>query len=397
MALLYISFGLLSSVIGVIIDKFKDQYDVSLAVAALLPFAFFLAYGLTSIPLGLAMDRHGAKKLLIGGTITMALGSFLLYASTHYLVVVLMIFIIGIGVTAIQIAGNPFIRELDTPQNYNANLTAIIGIGALGYAVSPLIVPVVQTSGYSWSTVYLLFGILNLGILALLMFAQFPQVNIQSDEKIEMAQIKELLKSPIIQAYALGIFLYVGGEVGVSSYILTFMSDIHGIDADQSFWSEGSLWYSAFPSKTALVVGLFWLLQAVGRVIISYLMKFISERTIFIIHSVGTVLALLFALYASPNMSLVAFALVGYFTCASFTAIFSATINSFDSHHGTISGILGTAIVGGAVIGWLVGSVGQWMDIRWGMMINVLAFAYVAYLAIKGKGKMDMASAESSN
>ena len=88
--------------------------------------------------------------------------------------------------------------------------------------------------------------------------------------------------------------------------------------------------------------------------------------------------------------SLIAFVVVGYFTCASFTAIFSATINSFKNNHGTISGILGTTIVGGAFLGWLVGYIGEVLNMRWAMLINVLAFSYVLALALWGKGKLDI-------
>ena len=87
---------------------------------------------------------------------------------------------------------------------------------------------------------------------------------------------------------------------------------------------------------------------------------------------------------------MVAFALVGYFTCASFTSLFSAAINSFDSNHGTISGILGTAIVGGAFLGWMVGAVGGMLTMKWAMGINMIAFAYVFALAVWGKGKLDV-------
>ena len=132
--LLYISFGLLTSVIGVIIDRFQEQYHVSLKIAALLPFAFFLAYGLFSIPFGIAMDKYRAKSILLLGTALMAIGSFLFYFSQTYQVVIFMIFLVGTGVTAIQIAGNPFIRELDEPAKYTSNLTFIIGVGSLGYA-----------------------------------------------------------------------------------------------------------------------------------------------------------------------------------------------------------------------------------------------------------------------
>ncbi len=388
--LLYISFGLLSSVIGVIIDKFQTDYSVSLSIAALLPFAFFLAYGITSIPFGITLDKYGSKLILLTGTFFMAAGSFLLYLSNNYMVVIIMIFFVGVGVTAIQIAGNPFIREIDEPKKYTSNLTTIIGIGSLGYAISPVLVTLIQNNGYSWNTVYFVFGVINTIILVLLFFAKFPHLNLQVDEKIETTQIKSLLKSPIIITYGLGIFFYVGAEVGVSSYILTFMAKIHGVSNSDSFWREGSLLHTAFSSKTALVIGLFWLFQSFGRLIISPMMKYIGEKKIFIIHSFGTVIALIIAITGDTNTALIAFVVVGYFTCASFTAIFSATINSFKNNHGTISGILGTTIVGGAFLGWLVGYIGEVLNMRWAMLINVLAFSYVLALALWGKGKLDI-------
>ena len=388
--LLYVSFGLLTSVIGVIIDKFQVDYNVSLTIAALLPFSFFLSYGLTSIPFGMAMDKYSAKSILLLGTLLMAAGSFLFYISNNYIIIILVIFLVGVGVTAIQVAGNPFIRELDTPNRYTANLTIVIGIGALGYAFSPLLVPLMQTNGFSWKTVYLLFGFINAVLLILLAFSKFPEVQLIEEEKINFSKISILLKNPIIITYGLGIFLYVGAEVGVSSYIMTFMNKIHGVSYTQSFWKEGSFMFTVFPSKTALVVALFWLFQACGRLIISPMMKFISEKKIFIFHSLGTIIALIVAITGNTNTALIAFALVGYFTCASFTSIFSAAINSFKENHGTISGILGTAIVGGAFVSWLIGFAGQHLNMKWGMAINLLAFIYIFILAYRGKGKLDI-------
>ncbi len=388
--LLYISFGLLTSVIGVIIDKFQAEYNVSLTIAGLLPFAFFLAYGLTSIPFGIAMDKYGAKTVLVFGTLLMAAGSFLFYFSNNYLVVIFMVFLAGVGVTAIQIAGNPFIRELDAPSKYTANLTLIIGIGSLGYAFSPVLVPLIQSNGFSWNAVYLLFGIINAVILVLLVIAKFPEVSLNEEEKIDLAQMGVLLKNPIIITYSLGIFLYVGAEVGVSSYIVTYMSKVHGIANDSSLWEPDTLLYKAFPSVTALVVGLFWFLQAVGRMFVSPFMKYVGEKRMFVVHSLGTVIALVVAILGQANTALVAFALTGYFTCTSFTSVFSAAVNSFDKYHGTISGIMGTAIVGGAFFGWLTGYVGELANMKWAMAINVLAFVYVFLLAVSGKGKLDV-------
>lgn len=387
---MYIAFGLVTSAIGVIIDKFQKDYDLPLTLAALLPFAFYLSYGLFSVPFGIMMDRIGARAVLLLGMVLMTLGCFLFYITSSYIFIILMIFVIGVGVTAIQTAGNPFIRGLDEPAKYTSNLTFIIGIGALGYAFSPVLVPMIQNNGLSWSSVYLIFGVLNAVLLVMLYFAKFPEVSILDEEKIKISEAAHLLKNPIILAYGLGIFLYVGAEVGVSSYILIFMNKIHGVNNQDSFWQPGSIWYSAFPSKAALIVALFWLFQAFGRMIIAPLMKHISEKKIFIFHSFGCIIALLIAIMGGQDLALIMFALVGYFTCASFTSIFSAAINSFDANHGTISGILGTAIVGGAVVGWLVGAAGGAFDMRWGMALNLIAFGYVFLLAVFGKGKLDV-------
>lgn len=389
--LLYISFGLLTSVIGVVIDRFQADYKVSLSIAALLPFAFYMAYGLVSVPFGSAVDRYGSKVILISGTILMAVGSLLSYYSSNYIVIIFVIFLVGVGVTAVQVAGNPFIRQLDSPAKYTANLTIIIGIGALGYAFSPLLVPVIEANNVSWQSVYLLFAIINATILIFLLLARFPGTQLKMDEKINTSQITTLLKDPIIRTYSIGIFLYVGAEVGTSSYIITYMSAVYGVSNTWSFWQPGTFLFNVFPSVTALAVALFWLFQAVGRLIISQLMKRFSEKKVFIFHSLGTVVTLLAAILTPDyRIALLMFTLTGYFTCASFTCVFSAAINSFKENHGTISGILGTAIVGGAFIGWMVGYIGDQVNMKWAMAVNVLAFLYVFGLAVYGKGKLDL-------
>ena len=387
---IYVAFGLVTSVIGVIIDKFQVQYNVSLNIAALLPFAFYLSYGLFSVPFGVQMDRLGAKKVLISGMVLMTLGCFFLYLSNNYVLIIIMIFLSGIGVTAIQTAGNPFIRQLDTPARYTANLTIIIGVGALGYAFSPVLVPLIQSKGLPWSDVYLVFTVISLILLLLLLTAKIPKVRLLEEEKINVEAIGTLLKEPVIITYTLAIFFYVGAEVGTSSYIIVFMDKVHEFGNNISLWEKGTFMNLAFPSASALVVGLFWLFQALGRLFIGQLMKVFQPRSIFIFHSLGTCIALLIAIFSPAKIALIAFVLTGYFTCASFTSIFSAAIQSFDKYHGAISGILCTAIVGGAVIGFLVGAVGANFGMRGAMTVNLIAFLYVFVISVWGKGRLNM-------
>ena len=136
----------------------------------------------------------------------------------------------------------------------------------------------------------------------------------------------------------------------------------------------------------------FWALQAIGRIIIGPMMKAVKPRIMFIVCSGLCVASFLVALLASSRVSLVSFTLTGLFTCASFTLIFSGAIQSFEANHGTISGILCTAIIGGAVVGGLVGAVGEAWGMRAGMAINLLALLYVFLLAVWGKGKLSVES-----
>ena len=389
--LIYAAFGMVTSVIGVIIDKFQATYNVPLQVAALLPFGFYLSYGLFSIPSGIQMDKLGAKAILMTGMVLMTLGCLLLFMSKSYIMVIVMIFMSGTGVAVIQTAGNPFIRELDNPAKYTANLTTIIGINGLGCALSPMLVPVLQNRGIPWSYVYLIFGLVSLILLLMLFTAKIPRIRLLEEEKINTGAITSLLRNPVILTYTLAIFFYVGAEVGTSSYIIVFMDKVHAYNSGISLWDKGTFMYLLFPSASALIVGLFWLTQAAGRLISGQLMKFISPRNVFIFHSAATCLALLTAILAPAKIALTAFVLTGYFTCVSFTSIFSAAIQSFDKYHGAISGLLCTAVVGGAVIGFLVGAAGNALGMKTAMLINLIAFLYVFAIAVWGKGKLDPA------
>lgn len=388
--LAYVAFGLVTAVIGVVISRFQQTYGVPLWIAGLLPFAFYLAYGICSIPFGLLMDRKGPRPVILLGMFLMTIGCFLFYAGTYWWLIIIVVFIIGIGVTAIQTAGNPVIRELDIPSRYTSNLTIIIGIGAVGYAISPVMIPYFELKGYSWQTVYLVFGVLNLVLLLLLISVRFPPAKLTEQEKIRLDVVSDLLSNPIIISYTLGIFLYVGAEVGVSSYTVTYMERIYKMGLQDSIWPKDSFWHTAFPSASALAVALFWALQALGRMVIGPLMNFIRPKTIFVTCSALCLASLLVVLFASTHVALILFALTGLFTCASFTLIFSAAVQSFEANHGTISGILCTAIIGGAIVSGLVGVVGQAWGMRAGMAINLVAFLYVLLLAVFGRGRLDV-------
>lgn len=149
----------------------------------------------------------------------------------------------------------------------------------------------------------------------MLLTTKVPKINLLEEEKINAGAIASLLKEPIIITYTLAIFFYAGAEAGASSYIVVFMERVHGYGTNISLLDKGTFMYLAFPSASALVVGLFWLAQVIDRLIIGQMIRFILSRTVFIIHSDATCIAVIVEAVSPPEIALTVFnrvAVIGF-------------------------------------------------------------------------------------
>lgn len=385
----YFSFGMITNVLGVILPEAISQYQLSLFAGGLLAFSFFLAYGVCSIPTGLLMDRFGAKPLVILGVVLMAIGCMAVAWAHSYALTLAMIFAIGVGVTVLQTAGNPLIQYLDKPENYHRNLTLTIGFCGIGAFLGPFLLAFVRGAGRSWQTLYVLFAALCLAVLVLLGLSSFPRVGASSGDRIRVERLGKLLKTPLVLAYALGVFFYVGAEVGTASWIVKFFERVHGSSAEVANIGPGSLISKVLPTLPALVVALFWGAQGVGRLTSGAVLNRFGSRRILRLYSFLALACLLLADSGSRNVTVVAFVACGFFTSVLITLMFSGTINSFTENHGTISGLLCTAIVGGALLPPVVGWVGDRFGMHVAMLVPAVAFAYVFILSLFGRARYE--------
>lgn len=386
--LAYFTFGMITNVLGVVIPEVIKEYQLSLFAAGILAFAFFVAYGICSIPAGLLMDRWGARPMVLVGVFLMALGCLVVSQARNYPLMVAMIFAVGVGVTVLQTAGNPLIQHLDRMENYHRNLTLTIGFCGIGAFLGPFILAFFTGTGRPWQTLYLFFAVLSLVLLILLWVSSFPERPAASAEKESVSHWK-LLLNPIVLFYSLGIFFYVGGEVGTASWIVKFFERVHGVAADVSSVEATSLFRKVLPTLPALVVALFWGLQGTGRLVSGAVLNRFGSRRILRLYSFLALSSLLVATLGPRSVAAVGFATCGFFTSVLFTLIFSGTINSFEENHGAISGLLCTACVGGAIIPPLVGLVGDHFGLRAAMMVPAACFAYVFGLAMLGRAKFE--------
>lgn len=380
---------MITNVLGVVIPEVIKDYRLSLFAAGILAFAFFLAYGLCSVPAGLLMDRLGARPMVLCGVLLMALGCLVVSQAKSYPLILTMIFAVGVGVTVLQTAGNPLIQRLDRTENYHRNLTLTIGFCGIGAFLGPFILAFFTGTGRPWQTLYLFFAALSLVLVILLGFSRFPASGGETTERIRLDQFGRLLLNPIVLSYTLGIFFYVGAEVGTASWIMKFFERVHGVTAEVSNVRATSLFSRVLPTLPALIVALFWGLQGTGRLVSGAVLNRFGSRRILRLYSFLALACLLLATFGSKNLTAVGFAACGFFTSVLFTLIFSGTINSFTENHGTISGLLCTACVGGAIMPPVMGLVGDHLGMRMAMLVPALCFAYVFGLSLLGRAKYE--------
>lgn len=384
----YFTFGMVTNAFSVVIPEVITQYRLSLFAAGLLAFSFFLAYAVCSIPTGLLMDRFGAKPLVLVGVSLMGLACLLVSVAHSYPLVLSMIFAGGVGVTILMTAGNPLIQQLDQPKNYHRNLTLTTGFCAIGSFLEPFILALIRGTGRSWQSLYLIFAVLSAVLLLLLTISRFPILS-NTGNRIRIDQVGNLLKNRLVVVYSLGVFFYVGAEIGTASWIVKFFERVHGLAGHVANLGASSFVAKVLPTLPALVVALFWGAQGTGRLLSGAILNRFGSRRILRLYSLLALACLLVASFGSRNLSVIGFVACGFFTSVLFTLIVSGTINSFVENQGTISGLLCTAILGGALVPPVMGWAGDNFGLRVAMLIPALCFAYVFGLAMFGRAKYE--------
>jgi MFS transporter, FHS family, L-fucose permease len=380
--------SLVTNILGPIVPDIIRSFSLSLTAAAVLPFAFFIAYALMSIPAGLLVERYREKPVCLA-SFAMCLSGALAFATwPSYGAAIASLFVIGLGMAMLQVVLNPLLRVAGGEEHFAFNSEAAQLIFGGASFLSPLIYayfvrslaqdgPGTPLSGLlsalvpaelAWVSVYWLFVAAAVAMLALVLVLRFPRVEYTAEERVgTMGAHLRLLKNPVVLLYFFSIFAYVGAEQGTSNWISQFLASYHGVDPQ----TEG-----------AGVVSRFWGLMTIGCIGGLVLLKLFDSRRVLIGGATGCILALAAALTGSRDVAVAAFPLVGLFLSVGWPVTMSLALNSVPKDHGALTGILCTGIAGGAVVPFIVGSVGDVFGLRTGMCVLFLAFGWIFAVGI---------------
>jgi len=363
----------LADAMGPNADAVKNAYSISNVMSTLLPFVVFIAFAAFSVPGGLLAARIGKKKLLMLGLGINALALIIPSIQVpSFSVLLACIFLLGVGTTFLQVAGNPIMRDVSAEGAYSRNLAFAQGIKGIGSTASTYLVTAIATLALfktmTWRGAFPLFCVLMSLAFVSVAFLNVKEAKV--DKPPSIGSSLGLLKEPVFLLAVVGIFLYVGAEASMGRFLKPTLQGF-GLD-EQSASKYGPT--------------LFFLLLTVGRLLGSALLTIMSARTCFRLSAFLGFLGGAGLMVGSKPLAFAGIIGAGLGFANIWPMLFSITVEERPERANELSGLMCMAISGGAVVPLLMG----WLfDMDWKAMafiVPVGCFAYLFLLSLRGGG-----------
>lgn len=384
---LFFMMGFITCMNDILIPHLKDIFDLTYVQAMLIQFCFFTAYAIMSIPMGYLVVKIGYKNGVISGFVLTAIGCLLFYpaAGSHsYATFLGALFILASGVTLLQVAGNPYVTLLSKPGKESATLTLVQAFNSLGTTIAPqigaflILADATQTVSKAEQISSVQIPYLGLaGLLIILAvfvkMIRLPDANKIAEEESEhnhdgkhsVWQYRHLIFG------AAGIFCYVGAEVSIGSLLVNVLGYLKGLDH----------------ASAAKYLSFYWGGAMVGRFLGSAIMAKIAPNRYLAFNATAAVALLGVTMLvgkASADIAMWALLAIGFFNSIMFPTIFSLATKGLGRFTSSASGVLCTAIVGGAVVpvvqGWAADTYGLMIS----FVVSAICYVYIVFFAIKG-------------
>lgn len=407
--ILFFLWGFITVLVDSLIPRLREVFELSYFEAGLVQFAFFIAYFVFSVPAGFLLSRIGYQKGVVLGLSTMALGCLLFYPAASerlFGVFLLGYFTLAGGITILQVAANPYVSVLGSESGASSRLNLSQAFNSLGTAIAPVVGAMfllsdsIKSSGEisllsesEQSTYYLAeaaavqtpFLLLAgaIGFLALIfLFIQLPKIL----EKSPKDGYGRLLKNKMVLTGVLGIFLYVGAEVAIGSYLVNYFLDMnltavilenHTLNTLAQRILNSPLEGKDPKAIVGAFVVLYWSGAMVGRFIGAYLTRIFKPARVLAVFSLLAITMLIISMNSMGILAMFSILAVGLFNSIMFPTIFTLTIEGLGDLKPQASGLLCMAIVGGAIIPPAYGYLTDLYGFKWALLLLIACYGYI--------------------
>ncbi|WP_108866213.1 sugar MFS transporter [Aquimarina aquimarini] len=411
---LFFLWGFITVLVDSLIPRLREVFTLNYFQAGLVQFAFFGAYFLLSIPSGFILSKIGYKKGIILGLLTLATGCLLFYPAASYRefsIFMLAYFVVASGITILQVAANPYVAVLGPEESASSRLNLSQAFNSLGTTIAPAIgamfilsdkvkntqeisaLNTIDKEQYYISEAaavqspFIGIAVFVVILAFIFIFIKLPKL-IKSSPKggyIKVIQSKSLLLG------AIGIFVYVGAEVAIGSYLINYFLDMNLAtlikeNAIMKSISESILGSDSETLDNKAVVGAFvtfyWSGAMIGRFVGAHLTKIIKASKVLSFFAIGAVLFIIISMVTSGFVSMWSILLVGLFNSIMFPTIFSLSLEGLDDLKPQASGVLCTMIVGGAIIPPVFGLLSDHIGFKIALILLIVCYLYIVFYGI---------------
>ncbi len=374
--------GFVTALNDILVPHLKQLYKLNYVKALLVQFSFFAGYGLMSIPASYFISRFGYKSGLLVGLVTAAVGCLGFIPAAHldiYGVFLSSLFILATGIVFMQVAGVPYVSYLGNEKTTSFRLNFSLGMNFLGSTVAPLFGAffIFSSSAVAFAdrhqiihaiqTPYLLLFLLALFLAIVVFFKKLPSF-INKDKLSKKGVWAVLLSKPILLLGALSVFLCVGSEVAVGSLLVNYL---------------GLKQIAAMPAKTAAgFVSLYWALAMIGRFLGGFIMRVVRPAKMITLHASIIIALLLTALSVGGKAAMWCTVFIGLFTSIMYPTSMALSLKGLGEHTSYASGLLGTAVVGGAVVPLIQGYFADHFGLQHSFVVLIFTYLYVVFFGV---------------
>lgn len=380
---LFFIWGFITCLNDILIPYLRLLFDLNYTQSMLIQFCFFGAYFIISIPAGLMVGKIGYKMGIVTGLLIAGAGCVLFYPAAMleiYGLFLLALFILASGVTILQVAANPYVTRLGPEKTSSSRLTMTQAFNSLGTTVAPFFgawlifggVADPEVSGVSKDTVSLPYFILAATLV--LMAIVFVKLKLPEMGKVDQAAALPTKGGAWGQKHlvlgAIGIFVYVGAEVGIGSFLAIYLSqsDIGNMSSSQA--SHYISWYFGG--------------AMVGRFIGAAVMQKFAGNRVLLFNASCAVALVAISMNSSGALAMWSLLFVGLCNSIMFPTIFSLALHNLKESTSQGSGILCLAIVGGAIVPLLQGVLADMTSVQFAFILPLLCYVYIAFYGFRG-------------
>lgn len=411
---LFFLWGFITVLVDSLIPRLKDVFEMSYAKTVLVQFAFFVAFFVFSLPAGFILSKIGYKKGIIWGLVTMAIGCLLFYpAAEHRLFSVFLVgyFTLAGGITILQVAANPFVALLGSEEGASSRLNLSQAFNSLGTTIAPVVGALfllsdsvksseeigllneAQKSDYyiaEASTVQTPFLVISAFILLLALIFMFTKLPTLIEESPKGGYFK-LLKNKIMLMGALGIFVYVGAEVAIGSFLVNYFYDsgLAPIVAENETMMNiantiANTFNQSFSGKDpksllGIFVIFYWGGAMIGRFVGAYLTKIMPAGKVLSIFALLAISMIAISINTTGLISMWSILAVGLFNSIMFPTIFTLSLEGLGDLKAQASGLLCMAIVGGAIIPFFFGNLIDGFGFKTAFVLTIVCYGYILF------------------